>query len=825
VPLALRIPEGLRDVIGKRLSRLSAASNRVLAVAAVCGREFELSTLRAVAELGEAALESALEEATRAAVLQEQERPGVVRYRFAHAFFRQTLYEELSAPRRLRLHQQVARALEAQYATRLEEHAAELAEHFAHSTDHADLAKAVAYGERAAARAVAVYAYGEAVRLLEGALEVQAVLDPDDQATRCDLLLTLGAALLPAGEPLRVADDVAEEALRLAEALADQRRAARACRLAVEGLMRYGPGTVLLSPQYRGWAERLSARAEPESVEQVWADTALAGVLYSERRYRQSWAVRLRALVLARRLGDPEPLFWAAFQVLGLPSSPKTMATHLAVAEEAVTWPRDGAGAGRVGPVLFLCGYIFLASGQRERAAVLWRQVDDLAERDDPFLRVFAMYTQALRATLDGDLVGAVAAADQLVARTQELGTPVYGAQFGEWAACQPLLYLGRFEELNSREEEYARIAGLQVRLHPTILSRHALTSALMGRQEDARHALETALAAGVDDAASTSALVLLLEAALVLGERDWVATLAALLEPAAPCVNTLPLTVVARHLGAAAAFLGEPVRARAYYQQALAVAGQVRFRPELALTRLQLAELLLEHYPDEQAEALAHLDAAIPELRAVHMQPALARALALRSRLAPQPAPAAASPEGARRAARAVPAAVPSERRLVTVLFTDIVSSTAHAAALGDRRWAALKARHHALVRQELDRFGGHEVDTAGDGFFATFQTPAQAVRCACAVRDAVRTLDLEVRAGLHTGEVEVQDAGVSGIAVHTGARVLALAGPGQVLVSRTVTELAAGAGIDFTEHGTHRLKGVPGEWTLFAVAAVDDD
>ena len=183
--LAERIPEGLRDVIGKRLSRLSDPCNRVLAVAAVIGREFALATLEAVAGVSEEELAVALEEAVRTAVLEERAQVGGARYRFTHAFFRQTLYEELIAPRRLRLHQQVARALETQYAGRLDDHAAELAEHFAQSSEPEALTKAVAFGERAAQRATQVYAHGEAARLLEGALAVQEVLDPHDTARRC----------------------------------------------------------------------------------------------------------------------------------------------------------------------------------------------------------------------------------------------------------------------------------------------------------------------------------------------------------------------------------------------------------------------------------------------------------------------------------------------------------------------------------------------------------------------------------------------------------------------------------------------------------------
>ena len=157
--------------------------------------------------------------------------------------------------------------------------------------------------------------------------------------------------------------------------------------------------------------------------------------------------------------------------------------------------------------------------------------------------------------------------------------------------------------------------------------------------------------------------------------------------------------------------------------------------------------------------------------------------------------------------------------RWLATVLFTDIVDSTAQAAALGDRHWHDLVERHHALVRRELERYGGREIDTAGDGFFATFDGPARAVRCATAIVGAVRELGLDIRAGVHTGEVEGGDGVVRGIAVHIGARVASQAGPGEVLVSRTVTDLVVGSGLRFRAWGTTELKGVPGEWELYAV------
>ena len=157
-------------------------------------------------------------------------------------------------------------------------------------------------------------------------------------------------------------------------------------------------------------------------------------------------------------------------------------------------------------------------------------------------------------------------------------------------------------------------------------------------------------------------------------------------------------------------------------------------------------------------------------------------------------------------------------DRVLATVLFTDIEGATEHAVRLGDRIWADLLERHHATVRQQLERFRGREIDTAGDGFFATFDGPARGVRCGLAIRDAVKSLGIEIRAGLHTGECELIGEKVGGIAVHIGARVMNAAAGGEVLVSRTVKDLVAGSGLEFTGRRTRELKGVAGEWELYA-------
>jgi class 3 adenylate cyclase len=161
----------------------------------------------------------------------------------------------------------------------------------------------------------------------------------------------------------------------------------------------------------------------------------------------------------------------------------------------------------------------------------------------------------------------------------------------------------------------------------------------------------------------------------------------------------------------------------------------------------------------------------------------------------------------------------VEPDRVLATVLFTDIVDATRKASEVGDRRWRDLLEAHHGAVREELSRFRGREIDTAGDGFLAAFDGPARAVRAASAIRNDVKRLGLEIRAGLHTGECEIMGAKLSGVAVHIGARIAGLAGAGEVLVSSTVHDLVAGSGLRFEDRGLHTLKGVPGDWRVYAV------
>jgi tetratricopeptide (TPR) repeat protein len=631
-PLEMSIPEGLRDVIGKRLSLLSPECNQLLSVASVIGREFALETLKAVAGINEDVFVNALKEAVRLSILEERSQRGLVRYRFTHAFFRQTLYEEMIAPQRLKLHQQVARSLETLYAKRLEEHATELAEHFSHSTDPADLTKAVEYGKMAAKRATDVYAYGEAVRLLEQALKVQEVLDFEDKAKRCDLLLALGDVLLLAGETRRVADMEAPQALSLAEAIADNTRASRACILAMRGLAIYGT-TLMTSPEGAQWAARADRYAEPDTVERALADAILGWVKLSGVSVSSSpegVALLSRALDLACRLGDPDTYYWIAGFYLVAIEAPQHDEERLRLAEELAEHSRAGVSVLILGISLWLVAHAFLRFGQRRRAEDIMAEMKALAERSGQAnLLILSMVSDAILAIWDGRLEEAVEIRRRTLACAEELGILEFAAVWTSWI-LPARVHLGDAGRALESALQGSRNIPENVAADMVIL----FCLAHLGRYAEVAEMLERLVVArpGIGSAEDETVAffdIAALQAAVLAGHRPAAELLLRRLAGSSSITSGLLFTTcTGRHLGGAAVFLGRHDEARKYYQEAIKVCTEMRFRLELALTRLQLAELLLEHYPKERAEALEHLDFAIAEFRDMKMQPSLERAL-----------------------------------------------------------------------------------------------------------------------------------------------------------------------------------------------------
>jgi tetratricopeptide (TPR) repeat protein len=629
-PLEMSIPEGLRDVIGKRLSLLSPECNQLLAMASVIGREFALETLKTVAGINEDVFVNALKEAVRLSILEERSQRGVVRYRFTHAFFRQTLYEEMIAPQRLKLHQQVARSLETLYAKRLKEHAAALAEHFSHSTDPADLKKAIEYGEMAAKRATDVYAYSEAVRLLEQALKVQEVLDPEDKAKRCDLLLGLCDALFLAGGHQRVVDTEAPQALALAEAIPDNTRASRVCQLAARGLG-HNALSAYASPEGAQWAARADHYAKPNTIERALADSMLGYVKLSGVSFLPEGAALISgALDLARRLGDTDTHWFVATLWLSMVSAPQHDEERLRLAEELVEQSHTGANLSIYAWVLWCMVHTFLEFGQRRRAEDIMAEMQALAERSrQPNLLILSMVNDAIMAIWDGRLEEAVAIRRRAMARAEELDILEWAAVWTSWIlpARVHLGDAGRALEstLQGMTNIPRNIGGEKMILFCLVhLSRHAEVAKMLERLVIARPGIGSA-----QDETPVWIDITLLEVAVLAGNRRAAELLLRRLAGSKSQTSGLWLTTCRhRHLGGAAALLGRYEEGRKHYQEAIRVCTEMSFRPELALTRLQLAELLLEHYPDEKKEALEHLDFAIKEFQDMKMRPSLERAL-----------------------------------------------------------------------------------------------------------------------------------------------------------------------------------------------------
>jgi tetratricopeptide (TPR) repeat protein len=476
---------------------------------------------------------------------------------------------------------------------------------------------------------MSVYAYAEAVHVIEQAMAVQEILDPDDKQRRCDLLLELADALMPAGEALRAAEVVAEEAFSLAHSLGALQHASKACEIAVESLGRYGGIPASRTPMYEKWAQRADSVAPEGTVARVNADLAVAAVLEGRNNFQASRTLVERALDRAVQLADDETAFHAAVRLLQR-CAPGDEAENLRIATDTSRQPRTNVRPRTAMLYVWNAGQVFFSWGNREAAEESWRVMDELAGRTaDPNIVLRPIWRDATLLTLDGHLEEAAGLRDLIRNRANELGIPTLGQLVVVNATARALLYLGRaLEALSDFERTSTTFAG-----DPTP-ARTALYLAHAGQLTEARRRFidsSDLWHASADKLVPSYLLCMGLETALILQDEEATATLQALLLPAQSLFSRTPggeFTSVARHLGDASSLLGRHDEARAHYARSLEICERVRFRPEIALTHLGLAELLLEHYSDERSAAIEHLDFAIAEFREMKMQPSLERAL-----------------------------------------------------------------------------------------------------------------------------------------------------------------------------------------------------
>ena len=626
----LGLPEAVREVIARRLSHLSKTCSNLLTEAAVVGREFEVVTLSRLRDVDERHFERALDEAEAAFIIEEMPGPGG-RFRFSHALFRETLYTGLRSARRRRLHRAVAEALESEYGGRPEPHLAELAYHFVQGRH--DPEKAIAYARRAGEQALASYAYEEAVRHFETALQVQDAAAPAELALRCDLLTALAGALLPSGEARRVADEVAPEALQIGEAIADRHRAFEAARAGIEALLRSGLGSVTVTDVFRTWLDRADRYAEPGSSGRLWVDNRLQFVQGNLGYPGRTWSARMLNLARSRELGD-ETILCLALNTLLASGTPAQWHEQVELAREYGDFRWQSVAIHQRSAFHVYCAYRFLDAGDRRAWQMLRDEISGLADRTrDRYAHFWTLYQEQERLLIDGFLEDGLVLETRVLRESRAVGMQLAGLNAARRLGVRARLFLGRAVETAALLEQFSE--ALKQPVDPRDAS-VVLCQAHLDRQAEVREALDWLLTPdGALADRDLATIVRYLEAAVLVRHREAAGAIAAALAPAADAATcSTAYTCAARHLADAAALQGDEKQALAYAEQGLQVCTRIGNRPEIALCHLQLAELLSE--TAGAVQAAEHLAFAVAELTRMNMRPSIERATRLQARLLP---------------------------------------------------------------------------------------------------------------------------------------------------------------------------------------------
>ena len=830
------IPQGVREVVGRRLDRLSENANEVLRIAAVCGREFLAEVLARVCELDRGQIEAALAEAVQDRLVEESAtEPG--RYAFAHALVRETLQVEVGPARRVPLHLEIGEALEQAYAGDLDRHLGELAYHFLEAAPLGEVERAVDYATRAAARARGRLAYEDVASLTERSIEALDLAPEPDRVRRLELLLELGQAQTKAARP-----DDARATLEAAAVLARELDRPQDLARAALGICLLALAGIVDEPLIDLLTEALDAIGPGDSPLRAQLLSGLAQELYWVDAAGRSHDLGLEALEMARRVDDPESLALALIrrQFTGA-VGPEQTRRRLVESNEL----HDLAKA-RGDRELELRAHVYRLTGRlalgdvRDVDAEL-AAVDRLAgELRQPQWRWNVPMLRAMRALIDGRFDAAEELAGEALAAGRRAGEPV-SAQF---YAIQIAL-MRRLRRSPADDEALAELTLSLAELaeqYPAIPAWRcslAATQAELGHEGEARSAFEPLAANDFDDLPRDQqwmiSLMLLAETAVFLGDGPRVARLYELMLPY-DGLNVVAGRAaasygpVARVLALLADVGGRATDAERHFADALALSDRMGDRPFTARTRFELARMLLER--EQRERALALLGEALEQAQELGMVGLVQ--LALAARLEAQglgsldvstsidfmiDQVASERPDIAAHAA-------PDGQ--VTILFSDIEDSTLITERLGDERWLQVLRAHNSLFRRHVRAHGGYEVKNQGDGFMLVFPDPRRAIECAAAIQhqlngsDPVEGERVRVRMGMHAGEAIREEGDFFGRSVILAARIAAQARGGEILVSEALKERATdgdgeAAAIDFDAGRELELKGLSGSHRVF--------
>jgi eukaryotic-like serine/threonine-protein kinase len=826
----LEIPQGVREVVGRRLDRLSDSTNEALRVAAAIGRDFESEVVYRVAEMPEEELETAAKEAVAERLVIDLDNR---RFAFSHALVRETLYEELSPAKRSALHERIGLAIEEICGDDVDDRLAELAHHFLEAAPRGDLAKAIDYARRAGAQDMERLAYEDAVDVYSRAVEVLDLMDDPDEKLRCSLLLALGGA---EAKSARVAD--AREAF--------ERAAESARRLDdTDSLVGAAIGIAMMSDAGR-LDEKLLALLD-EALDRVGPErTARRAALLSAKAAEMYWvdndlseSARLvdEAIEIAREVDAATTLAAALHRKIFIPVGPDATRERLEIAREMLEL---GESCGDRESVLLAHAFLltgFLELGDTEAVDRELESYAHLAEElrmPEHSWQTIAL--RAMRALLDGDIERAEELAEKSrragERAEQPIATQFYGIQLTWIRSLQ-----GRSAELLPTVRDLAkRFPGI-----PAWRTGVISLAARAGETELAR--LELERFAGEDfssiprDINWLPGMCLLAEAIALIGDAARGPRAYEELLPYEGLVivvgrGTASVGPVDRVLGLLAWTLGRIDDAERHLTNAIEIATRMGDRPALALARLHMAELLLQRDRGTDRErALEILTQVLGHAREMGTRWIADRAL--RDRLEAQGLTGVDVTTSIDEMVSALEEERPDMRAhaapdgTVAFLFSDIEDSTVLTERLGDERWLEVLREHNAIFREQIARHDGYEVKSQGDGFMLAFPDPCEALECAIDVQRAFAERErdgsgevLRVRMGLHTGEVIAEEGDFFGKNVILAARIAAQAAGGEILVSEELRGAASERdqdGLRFDEGRELELKGLAGSHRVF--------
>jgi class 3 adenylate cyclase len=823
------IPQGVREVVGHRLDALSEGCNTLMATASAFGREFDLHVLARVSELSEDAALEHIEEALAAQLLAELPE-SIGRYQFSHALVQQTLYEEHSTARRVRLHRRVGEALEEIYAAHLEPVLAALAYHFGEAAPGGNVAKAVDYAERAARQAADSLAHEDAVLHYQRALQAVDLLQPDDPERRCALLLDLADAQYEAGDTVnsavsaRAAADVAR---RSAHPLLFGRAAITAARAA--GFDDIG------SRKDQPLLEEALERLPDDAVAlRAWILASLAVDQAFEADERAD-ATSLQAVALARESGGTRAMvdvLNARYAILNTPGH--SLAERVEVIEELTRYdPNYEVTRSVQSPSTRF--HLALAQGKGAQAQAA---LDDMARRaaelrsEPALLSVRALRGQL--ALLRGDFAGCEEAIKTIL-RTRD-PSPGFGARIGHASGMIYGVHRERGTLGEIERQLDANMERIDETTRPVFHASRIVLYTDVGRLEDARRELEDAVDAGYFNARMPNwlpTLGFLGEACARVGDKVKAATLYERLEPYAESniqLGSSVWTPISRILGLLAATLGRHEAADRYFTTALDMCERLQSLPLRARTELDYAEMLHARGAANDRKRVRELvSSSLGIAEQLGMSGLVKRALKLKlesdgilSTAAGSSIESLGSLVAEQRPNLSAHAATDGT---VTLLFSDLEDYTGLLERLGDVAAHQLVAEHNAIVQATTRTHQGQEVELRGDGFLLAFADPDQALRCAIALqrafvdRNTTAQIPMRIRIGLHTGET-IRDAdSFFGRSVVAAFRIADLAAGGEILVSQAIRAAVDAAEFAFDAGRDVTLKGFDGRQTLFSV------